>query len=64
MSSSALCLKALAAVLLGDQSIYLVIYKVLLWTATLKIVLLLYIFGASVGLRALSFKIQLEALRC
>ncbi|CAK9041284.1 unnamed protein product [Durusdinium trenchii] len=31
-----------------DQSIYLVIYKVLLWSATLKIVLLLYIFGASV----------------
>ncbi|CAE7628268.1 KdelR [Symbiodinium sp. CCMP2456] len=32
----------------GDQSIYLVIYKVLLWSVTLKIVLLLYIFGASV----------------
>eukprot|EP00438_Fugacium_kawagutii_P004217 Skav215949 [mRNA] locus=scaffold226:818429:819292:+ [translate_table: standard] len=31
-----------------DQPIYLVIYKVLLWSATLKIVLLLYIFGASV----------------
>lgn len=31
-----------------DQSIYLVIYKVLLWSVTLKIVLLLYIFGASV----------------
>eukprot|EP00930_Biecheleria_cincta_P098183 TRINITY_DN89862_c0_g1_i1.p1 TRINITY_DN89862_c0_g1~~TRINITY_DN89862_c0_g1_i1.p1 ORF type:complete len:327 (-),score=51.02 TRINITY_DN89862_c0_g1_i1:15-995(-) len=30
-----------------EQGIYLVIYKVLLWSATLKIVMLLWIFGAS-----------------